>query len=84
MCTHVHAVVVARKLRGCGLGRRIMTEAECHVAAVGYTSLHLSTHDKLGFYTHLGYVQGPKVSPRTKCVANLSSEQVSCATCTCS
>ena len=55
-----------------------MAEAERHTADVGYTSMHLSTHDKLGFYTHLGYVRGPKVSALKKCVANLSDEEVSC------
>lgn len=74
----VHSVVVVRKLRGRGLGRRIMAEAERHTADVGYTSMHLSTHDKLGFYAHLGYVRGPKVSALKKCVANLSDEEVSC------
>ena len=73
-----HAVVVARRLRGCGLGRRIMEEAELHAARQSYCSMHLSTHDKVGFYSHLGYVSGPKVSPLTKCMATfyLTNEKV--------
>ena len=70
-------MVVACKLRGCGLGRRMMEEAELHAAKMSYTSMHLSTHDKVGFYSHLGYVGGPKVSPLRKCVAKLSNEGVS-------
>ena len=69
-------VVVARRLRGCGLGRRIMDEAEHHAAKMSYTSMHLSTHDKVGLYSHLGYVGGPKVSPLRKCVASLTDKQV--------
>lgn len=53
-----------------------MDEAELHAAKMCYHSMHLSTHDKLGFYTHLGYVSGPKVSPLRKCVANLAAEEV--------
>lgn len=70
------AVVVARRLRGCGLGRRIMEVAESHAAEMNYRSVHLSTHDKVSFYSHLGYVSGPKVSPLRKCVANLTNEEV--------
>lgn len=38
--------------------------------------VHLSTHDQLGFYTHLGYSSGPVVSPLRKCVAQLTTDQV--------
>ena len=55
-------VVVDSKLRGRGLGRRIMEACESHVINLGMNSLHLSTHDKQHFYTHLGYTDGPIVS----------------------
>lgn len=74
---HKQTVIVLPELRGKGLGRQIMEEAERHSIKAGYRSLHLSTHDKQGFYSKLGYVSGPTVSGRRKCVANLTTEQVS-------
>ena len=73
-----NAVIIARRLRGRGLGRRIMEEAELHAAKQSYRTMHLSTHDKVDFYSHLGYVDGPKVSPLTKCMATfyLTNEKV--------
>jgi len=53
--------VVDSKLRGRGLGR-IMEACESHVISLGMNSLHLSTHDKQCFYSHLGYTDGPIVS----------------------
>lgn len=43
---------------------------------LGCRWVHLSTHDKQQFYSHLGYSNGPLVSPLRKCVSQLSSEQV--------
>ena len=53
-----------------------MEAAEGHSVKAGYKSLHLSTHDKQRFYSRLGYVSGPAVSGRRKCVANLTTDQV--------
>ena len=62
------------ELRGHGLGRRIMEELEHHASSIGITSLHLSTHDKVHFYSHLGYKNGPVVSPLRKCIAVLQNQ----------
>ena len=43
---------------------------------VGYSTMHLSTHDQQGFYHHLGYQDGSSVSGRRKCVTNLTENQV--------
>ncbi|XP_065919355.1 N-alpha-acetyltransferase 80-like [Dysidea avara] len=58
----VESVVVDPKLRGHGLGRKLMEACENHVTSLGMNSLHLSTHDKQHFYSHLGYNDGPIVS----------------------
>jgi len=39
-----------------------MEACESHVINLGMNSLHLSTHDKQQFYSHLGYTDGPIVS----------------------
>ena len=72
----IYAVIVAPKLRGCGLGRRIMEEAERHARKLRLSHLHLFTKDKEQFYSHLGYGRGPVVSPQKKCIARLDIEQV--------
>ncbi|XP_037707104.1 N-alpha-acetyltransferase 80 isoform X2 [Choloepus didactylus] len=51
----VETVVVARALRGRGFGRRLMEGLEVFAQARGFSRLHLSTHDQLHFYAHLGY-----------------------------
>ena len=58
----ISSVVVDPKLRGHGLGRKLMEACENHVTSLGMNSLHLSTHDKQHFYSHLGYNDGPIVS----------------------
>ena len=74
--THSHTVIVPPDLRGRGLGRRVMEEAERYAASVGNETMHLSTHDKQSFYTHLGYTDGSRVTPLRRCVAKLANEQV--------
>lgn len=61
-----------------------MEAAELHATRQSYRSMHLSTHDKVRFYSHLGYVSGPKVSPLTKCMAAflLTNDEVFGITCT--
>ena len=54
-----------------------MKEAESHVCSIGKSCLHLSTHDKEEFYSHLGYERGPVVSPMKKCMRKLDNLQVS-------
>ncbi|KAM6169908.1 LOW QUALITY PROTEIN: N-alpha-acetyltransferase 80 [Rhynchocyon petersi] len=51
----VETVVVARALRGRGFGRRLMEGLETFAKARGFCRLHLTTHDQLHFYAHLGY-----------------------------
>nr|XP_004451867.1 N-alpha-acetyltransferase 80 [Dasypus novemcinctus]XP_004451868.1 N-alpha-acetyltransferase 80 [Dasypus novemcinctus] len=57
----VETVVVARALRGRGFGRRLMEGLELFAQARGFCRLHLSTHDQLHFYAHLGYQLGEPV-----------------------
>lgn len=57
----VETVVVARALRGRGFGRRLMEGLEAFAQARGFHRLHLTTHDQLPFYAHLGYQLGEPV-----------------------
>ncbi|XP_008574967.1 PREDICTED: N-acetyltransferase 6 [Galeopterus variegatus] len=57
----VETVVVARAMRGHGFGRRLMEGLEVFARARGFRRLHLSTHDQLHFYAHLGYQLGKPV-----------------------
>nr|XP_014332585.1 PREDICTED: N-acetyltransferase 6 [Bos mutus] len=57
----VETVVVARALRGRGFGRRLMEGLEAFARARGFRRLHLTTHDQLHFYAHLGYQLGEPV-----------------------
>lgn len=57
----VETVVVARALRGRGFGRRLMEGLEAFARARGFRRLHLTTHDQLYFYAHLGYQLGEPV-----------------------
>ncbi|XP_027980219.1 N-alpha-acetyltransferase 80 isoform X1 [Eumetopias jubatus] len=57
----VETVVVARALRGRGFGRRLMEGLEVFAQARGFRRLHLTTHDQLQFYAHLGYQLGEPV-----------------------
>ncbi|KAM6159696.1 N-alpha-acetyltransferase 80 [Erethizon dorsatum] len=57
----VETVVVARALRGRGFGRRLMEGLEDFARARGFRQLHLTTHDQLYFYAHLGYHLGEPV-----------------------
>lgn len=57
----VETVVVARALRGQGFGRRLMEGLEAFAQARGFRRLHLTTHDQLYFYAHLGYQLGEPV-----------------------
>nr|XP_031542384.1 N-alpha-acetyltransferase 80 [Vicugna pacos]XP_031542385.1 N-alpha-acetyltransferase 80 [Vicugna pacos] len=57
----VETVVVARALRGRGFGRRLMEGLEAFAHARGFRRLHLTTHDQLHFYAHLGYQLGEPV-----------------------
>ncbi|NIG60033.1 hyaluronidase-3 isoform X2 [Pontoporia blainvillei] len=54
----VETVVVARALRGRGFGRCLMEGLEAFAQARGFRRLHLTTHDQLHFYAHLGYQLG--------------------------
>ncbi|XP_006893070.1 PREDICTED: N-acetyltransferase 6 [Elephantulus edwardii] len=51
----VETVVVARALRGRGFGRQLMEGLETFAKARGFSRLHLTTHDQMHFYAHLGY-----------------------------
>ncbi|XP_057560575.1 N-alpha-acetyltransferase 80 [Hippopotamus amphibius kiboko] len=57
----VETVVVARAMRGRGFGRCLMEGLEAFAQARGFRRLHLTTHDQLHFYAHLGYQLGEPV-----------------------
>ncbi|XP_045386120.1 N-alpha-acetyltransferase 80 isoform X2 [Lemur catta] len=57
----VETVVVARALRGRGFGRQLMEGLEVFARARGFRRLHLTTHDQMQFYAHLGYQLGEPV-----------------------
>ncbi|XP_004715297.1 N-alpha-acetyltransferase 80 [Echinops telfairi] len=74
----VETVVVARALRGRGFGRCLMEGLEGFAKAHGFCRLHLTTHDQLHFYAHLGYqlsepVQGLVFTSRRLPTALLSA-----------
>ena len=58
----IESVVVDKSLRGKGLGRRLMEECEDYALRLGHHTMFLSTHDKEGFYAHLGYSRCEQVS----------------------
>ena len=53
-----------------------MEEAEDYAHRHHYTTLHLFTLNKEGFYDHLGYGRGQAITPQRKCTANLDLQQV--------
>lgn len=59
----IESVVIRKDLRGNGYGRILMECTEKHSKKLGYTSAHLSTHDKCKFYERLGYVYSNPVNP---------------------
>lgn len=52
----VESVVVSEAERGKGYGRALMEETESYAKRRGFRRLHLTTHDKQHFYSHIGYV----------------------------
>lgn len=58
----IESVVVEASLRGQGLGRKLMDCCESYARNLGYDLMFLSTHDKEGFYAHLGYSRCQPVS----------------------
>ena len=48
-----------------------------HTHRLGYTVIHLSTHDQHAFYKHIGYQAGPAVTGARKCTAKLFVGEVS-------
>ena len=63
----IESVLVDPQLRGKGLGRRIMEASEDYAASLGYVTVYLSTHDKQGFYGHLGYEFCEPISKLDSC-----------------
>uniref|UniRef100_A0A8C5PH12 N-alpha-acetyltransferase 80, NatH catalytic subunit n=1 Tax=Leptobrachium leishanense TaxID=445787 RepID=A0A8C5PH12_9ANUR len=51
----VESVVVSEELRGKGYGRKLMEATERYARGRGFRNMHLTTHDKQYFYSHLGY-----------------------------
>ncbi|CAH2312553.1 N-acetyltransferase 6 [Pelobates cultripes] len=51
----VESVVVSEELRGKGYGRKLMEATEHYARRRGFQKMHLTTHDKQYFYSHLGY-----------------------------
>lgn len=63
----VESVLVDPQLRGKGLGRWLMEASEDYAASLGYRTVYLSTHDKQGFYGHLGYEFCEPISKLDSC-----------------
>eukprot|EP00124_Ichthyophonus_hoferi_P004760 Ihof_evm2s569 gene=Ihof_evmTU2s569 len=59
----VESVIISSNQRGQGLGRILMHMIEDYVKRHHKKTIHLSTHDKLGFYTALAYTIGTMVDP---------------------
>ena len=59
-----------------------MAEAEGFARENKRCTLHLFTNDKVEFYSHLGYTNGPAITTQKPCTAKLDFQQVS-AICTC-
>jgi predicted N-acetyltransferase YhbS len=49
------SVLVAAKLRGMGVGGRLMELMHAYARSKGFATVYLSTRDKRDFYMHLGY-----------------------------
>jgi N-acetylglutamate synthase-like GNAT family acetyltransferase len=73
----IETVVVKKALRGHGLGKRIMTEAESFVKGHDFSTLYLSTHDKQEFYKHIGFEECSPVSSLGANGAKFSAAQLS-------
>ncbi|GAB1603824.1 hypothetical protein Ahia01_000663700, partial [Argonauta hians] len=68
----IESVVVDRRLRGRGLGRKMMAASERFARSLGFRTVYLSTHDKQGFYERLGYTYcDPIVSKVDNCTKRL-------------
>ncbi|CAJ0600528.1 unnamed protein product [Cylicocyclus nassatus] len=53
----VESVIIAKDLRGQGLGRRLMTMLEDAARDLGFIEMFLSTEDKVDFYERCGYLK---------------------------
>lgn len=51
----LESLVVQRRMRSRGLGRRLVELTEQYAQRRGYSAIYLSTHDRCGFYSSLGY-----------------------------
>ncbi|RWS26143.1 N-acetyltransferase 6-like protein [Leptotrombidium deliense] len=51
----IESVVVKRERRGKGYGKYIMNKAEQFIKQIGFTTIKLTTKDKVSFYEKLGY-----------------------------
>ncbi|XP_078675292.1 uncharacterized protein LOC144913065 isoform X2 [Branchiostoma floridae x Branchiostoma belcheri] len=68
----VESVVVSIENRGHGLGRRLMENMEDIAKRFGFKRVYLSTHDKQGFYEHLGYNYSKSVSAVKPCSVKIN------------
>ncbi|XP_037072548.1 N-alpha-acetyltransferase 80-like [Pollicipes pollicipes] len=57
----IESVIICPRVRGQGLGKRLMRLAEEYAASRGCRQLLLSTHDKQTFYSRLEYIPCPPV-----------------------
>ncbi|CAD5122051.1 DgyrCDS10502 [Dimorphilus gyrociliatus] len=55
-CCYIESVVIKKKHRGKGYGKRLMKEAEIYAKSIGITVIYLTTHDVQDFYSSIGYV----------------------------
>ncbi|KAL1521423.1 hypothetical protein AB1Y20_021087 [Prymnesium parvum] len=70
------SVVVRAELRGTGVGRKLLVEAEALAAAHGFAYLYLWTHEAQGFYAKCGYAECEKVSLLKPALSKVGGEGV--------
>lgn len=70
------SVVVLSDLRGQGIGRQLLQEAEAVAAGAGYVFIYLWTHDAQVFYERCGYVDCEKTSLLRPALSLLDKEAV--------
>ncbi|XP_075228561.1 N-alpha-acetyltransferase 80 isoform X2 [Lycorma delicatula] len=53
----IESVIIHKLYRGKGWGKYLMEQTELFVKQLGISSIYLTTVDKQGFYSHLGYTE---------------------------
>lgn len=73
----IESVLVAERLRGMGLGRRLMQHCLQLCQEKGFKCAYLSTRDKRDFYAALGFIEGKPVTPVSDMSERMGQEEMS-------